>query len=97
MNKIFNNPQQAAASKMNEMPQAAEWAEKLIYSRPDLFTGSLEETKIVIALVMVNFGIACNKFIPAEVNSDNLIDTIIGIVKDDAKNRLGINLDLKPE
>ncbi len=62
MNKIFNSPQQAAASKMNEMPIASHWAEKLIYSRPDLFTGSLEETKIVIALAMVNFGIACNKF-----------------------------------
>jgi hypothetical protein len=65
MNKIFNNPQQAAASKMN-MPNAAEMAEKLIYSRPDLFTGGLEETKIVIALAMVNFGIACNKFLEEE-------------------------------
>lgn len=63
MNKIFDNPQQAAASKMNEMPSALEMAEKLIQGRPDLFPGNPTETEILITRIMIKYKDAAINFL----------------------------------
>jgi hypothetical protein len=65
MNKIFNNPQQAAASKMN-IPNAANMAEKLIEGRPDLFPDSGTETKLLIMQVMINYKDAWLAFLTSD-------------------------------